>query len=292
VRLFVNYTLDGITSGMVYALVALGLVLIWRSTRVLNFAQGAMAMFTTFIAYSLLQHSLGYWGAAAIALVAAFVLGALTERLLIRPVEGRGPIDAVIVAIGFLIVLESVAGVIWGVSPRSFPAPFTQVGYVVGGKGIALSPFDVFVVVSVLVVLGLMLVLFRYTAVGLRMRASAFAPEVARLLGVRVKRMLTLGWALAAVAGAIAGLFVAPSVFLSPYYMDAVLIYGFAAAVLGGLESPVGALVGGLVTGIVLSYTGGYIGASYESTAALVLVVLVLMVRPTGLFSRVQPRRV
>lgn len=291
-RLFVNYTLNGISSGMIYAAVALGLVLIWRSTRILNFAQGGMAMITTYVAATVLEHSVGYWGAFVVALVAGLLLGAAAERVLIRPVEGRSPIDAVIVAIGFLIFLEALAGAIWGSNLRAFPAPFRQVGYVIGGHALAFTPFDLFVVAAVLVLMGLMLVLFRYTAVGLRMRASAFSPEVARLLGVRVNQMLTLGWALAAMAGALAGLFVAPAVFLSPNYMDSILIFGFTAAIVGGLESPVGSLVGGLITGLALSYVGGYIDSSFEPTGALVLLVVVLMVRPSGLFSRAQPRRV
>lgn len=291
-RLFIDDTLSGVSAGMIYAAVALGLVLIWRSTRILNFAQGGMAMITTYIASALLERSVGYWAAFAVALVAGLVLGAATERMLIRPVEGRSPVDAVIVAIGFLIFLEALAGAIWGASPRGFPAPFSQVDYIVGGRAIAFTPFDVFIVLAVMALMALMLVLFRYTEVGLRMRASAFAPEVARLLGVRVNRMLTLGWALAAMAGALAGLFVAPAVFLSPNYMDSILIYGFTAAIVGGLESPFGSLVGGLVTGLAISYVGGYLGSSFEGAGALGLLVVVLMVRPSGLFSRVQARRI
>jgi len=224
--------------------------------------------------------------------VAGLALGAATERVLIRPVEGRNPIDAVIVAIGFLIFLEAVAGAVWGSSPRGFPVPFSRLGYTVAGHSIEFTPFDLFIVVAVLVLMGLLLVLFRFTGLGLGMRAAAFAPEVARLLGVRVNRMLTLGWALAAMAGALAGLFVAPEIFLTPTYMDSILIYGFTAAIVGGLESPFGSLVGGLGTGLALSYVGGYLGPSFQAAGALALIVVVLMLRPTGLFTRVQPRRV
>ncbi|HEV2362495.1 MAG TPA: branched-chain amino acid ABC transporter permease [Acidimicrobiales bacterium] len=289
---FVTNTLTGLTSGMIYAAVALGLVLIWRSTHILNFAQGGMAMLSTYVAMTLLEHSLGYWEAFPLALVAGFAIGAITERALIRPVEHRSPIDAVMIAIGFLILVEAGAGAIWGSSPRAFPTSFANVGYVVGGRAIAFTPFDLFIVGSVLGLMLLMLGLFRLTAVGLRMRASAFAPEVARLLGVRVNRVLTLGWALASMAGALAGLFVAPTVFLSPNYMDSILIYGFTAAIVGGLESPVGSLVGGLATGLALSYVGGYMNPSFQATGALVLVAVVLMVRPSGLFARAQERRV
>ena len=291
-RLFLNYTLSGVSSGMIYSAVALGLVLIWRSTRILNFAQGGMAMITTYVASTLLEHSVGYWAAFAVALIAGFVLGTSTERLLIRPVEGRSPVDAVIVAVGFLIFLEALAGAIWGSTLRGFPAAFSQVDYIVGGRAVQFTPFDLFIVLGVLAVMGLMLLLFRFTEVGLRMRAAAFAPEVARLLGVRVNRMLTLGWGLAAMAGALAGLFVAPAVFLSPNYMDSILIYGFTAAIVGGLESPFGSLVGGLITGLAISYVGNYLGSSFEGAGALALLVVVLMARPTGLFTRVQARRV
>ncbi|MGD0082443.1 MAG: branched-chain amino acid ABC transporter permease [Acidimicrobiales bacterium] len=291
-RLFVNYTLVGVTQGLVYAAVALALVLAWRSTRILNFAQGAMAMITTYIAATLLEHSVGYWEAFIAAIAAGLVIGAVTERLVIRPVEARNPLNAVIVAIGVLIFLEALAAAIWGSVERGFPAPFSLVGYRVGGHGIELAPFDVFVIVAVLVMMALLLALFRFTALGLRMRASAFSPEVAGMLGVRVKRLLTLGWALAAAAGALAGLFVAPSVFLYPQNMDSVLIFGFTAAIIGGLESPLGALAGGLVSGLAWSYVGGYIGPSFQASGAVALLVVVLMVRPSGLFSSPQARRV
>ncbi len=291
-RLFVNYTLNGITEGMIGAAVALGLVLVWRSTRVLNFAQGAMAMITTYIADAALEHQVGYWAAFVVALAAGFVIGGLVERVVIRPVENRNALDAVIVAIGVLIFIEALAGGIWGSSQRGFPSPFSQIGFRVGGQGIELDPFDVFTIAAVLGLMLLLLLGFRKTSVGLRMRAAAFAPEVAGLLGVRVKRMFTLGWALAAAAGSLAGLFVAPRVFLSPSNMDTVLIYGFTAAIIGGLESPLGALVGGLVSGLALSYVGGYLGSSFQPIGAVGLLVVVLMVRPAGLFSSAEQRRV
>ncbi len=291
-RLFVNYTLLGLTQGMIYAAVALALVLAWRSTRILNFAQGAMAMITTYVAETMLDRSIGYWLAFTVAVLAGLLLGGVTERVVIRPVESRSPLNAVIVAIGVLIFLEALAAAIWGSQQRGFPAPFSVVGYTVGGRGIEFSPFSLFTVLAVFLMMGLLLVLFRYTSLGLRMRASAFSPEVAGMLGVRVKRLLTLGWALATGVGALAGLFVAPSVFLSPGYMDSILIFGFTAAIIGGLDSPPGALVGGLVSGLVLSYVGGYVGSSFQAAGAVVLLVVVLMVRPSGLFSSSQPRRV
>jgi branched-chain amino acid transport system permease protein len=294
VRAFLDYTVNGLSIGMVYAAVALSLVLIWRSTRILNFATGSMAMFTTYIALSMLDHGYNYWIAFVVALASGFVLGAAIERTIIRPVENKPAINAVIVTLGLFILLEAIAGMIWGNSrTRSFQAPFSNIGYEVGGIHIAFAPFDLFIVASVAVTMVLLLLLFRATSLGLRMRAAAFEPTIARLQGVRVSRMLTLGWAFAGMAGSLAGVLVAPRILpLSPNYMDDVIVYGFAAAVLGGLDSPIGALIGGLVIGLARKYVGGYLGSTYEVVGALVILVAVLMVRPQGLFSRVTPRRV
>jgi branched-chain amino acid transport system permease protein len=292
VNLFVDLTLNGFTYGVIYAAVALGLVLIWRATRVVNFAQGALATLTTYIAVTLLDRSLNYWVAFVLALVAGLVIGALTERIFIRPLYGRSELNPVVVSIGLLILVESVAGAIWGSTDRGFQPAFSQLGLVVGRTRLDFSRFDVFTLVAVVVLMGLMLVLFRWTSLGLRMRASAFAPEVARLLGVRVGRILTVGWALATLAGALAGILVAPKVFLSPNMMDPILVYGFAAAVLGGLDSPLGALVGGIVTGLAISYVGGYLGSSMETVGAAVLLIAALSLRPEGIFSRPKARRV
>jgi branched-chain amino acid transport system permease protein len=290
VSLFVNITLDGITEGMIFAALALAIVLIFRATKIINFAQGAMAMITTFIASSLLDKGLGYWWTFLVALAIGFVLGALVERVLIRPLEGKPELNPVIVTIGLLIVLEGVAGAIYGNSSRGFPAAFSQRGLVVGHTRVAFSHFDVFVLVAVILLMGANFVLFKSTTLGLRMRASAFAREVSRLLGVRVGRLLTLGWALAGVAGSLAGLLTAPTSSFGPYFMDLNLVYAFTAAVIGGLESPVGALVGGLITGLCISYVGGYLGSGLEPLGALVLLMVTLMARPQGIFSRPSAR--
>jgi branched-chain amino acid transport system permease protein len=294
VRQFVDYTLNGVSVGMVYAAVALSLVLIWRSTRILNFAAGSMAMVTSYVALSLLDRNANYWLALVAALASGFVLGAVVERLIIRHVENKPPINAVIVTLGLFIFLEAVAGMIWGNSrSRSFPAHFSGVGFKIGGTHVAFAPFDAFVVASVTVVMVALLVLFRYTSLGLRMRAAAFEPVVSRLQGVRVSRMLTLGWALASMAGSLAGVLVAPRILpLSPGYLEDVLVYGFTAAVLGGLDSPLGALIGGLAIGLTRTYVSGYIGTSYEVVGALAILIVVLMIRPEGLFSRVAARKV
>ena len=289
---FVDITLNGITYGMVYAAVAMALVLIWRATRVVNFAQGAMAMFSTYVAVTAIEHGANYPEALLVALAFGFISGAAVERVLVRPVENKPPLNAVIVTLGLLILVEAGAAMIWGDSVRSYPAHFSRTGIKLGSERVALSPFDLYVIAAVLAVMVLLVVLFRFTSLGLRMRASAFEPEVARLLGVRVGRMLTLGWALAAVVGALAGVLVAPKVFLDPNNMDNVLVYAFTAAIVGGLDSPIGALVGGLGMGLGLSYVGGYLGYSLETVGAFVILIGVLMVRPEGIFTTTTPRRV
>ncbi len=293
-RQFVDYTLNGLSIGMVYAAMALSLVLIWRATRILHFGAGAMAMLTTYVGLSLIDRGYGYWEAFAAALLSGLALGAVVERVLIRPVERKPPINAVIVTLGLFVLLEAVTGMIWGASrSRSYPAHFSGTGYRLGNTRVAFAPFDTFTVVAVGLTMLLLVVLFRFTALGLKMRASAFEPVVARLQGVRVNRMLTLGWALAAMAGSLAGVLIAPKILpISPNFMDDVLVYGFSAAVLGGLDSPAGALIGGLAIGLTRKYVGGYIGSTFEVEGALVILIGALMFRPQGLFSRVAERRV
>jgi branched-chain amino acid transport system permease protein len=289
---FIDFTLNGISTGAVYSAVALALVLIWRATRIVNFAQGAMLMITTFIAYAVIHATGSYWLGFFVALLSGLVFGAVVERLLIRPVEGGPPLNAVVVTLGLYTLLVAIAGMIWGNTPKSFPTAFSIRGYDVGGTRLLFAPNDTF---TVLVVIGVALalgLLFRRTPIGLQMRAAAFMPEVARLQGVRVGRMLTLGWALAAVAGALAGVLIAPSVFLGPNQFDPILITGFVAAVLGGLDSPPGAVIGGLVIGLALSYVSGYEGSALAPLAAFVILIVVLLLRPTGLFSATRERRV
>jgi branched-chain amino acid transport system permease protein len=289
---FIDLTLNGISTGAIYALVALALVLTWRATRIVNFAQGGMLMITTFIASSVIASSGSYWLGFAVALICGLVLGAVVERGLMRKVEGGPPLNAVIVALGLLILLQALAGMIWGNTPRSFPPAFSIRGYDVGGTRVLFAPNNTFTVLVVVAAAVGLAALFRGTALGLKMRAAAFQPEVARMLGVRVGHMFTLGWALAALVGSLAGLLVAPEVFVGPNQFDPILIFGFTAAVLGGLDSPVGAVVGGVLLGLALSYVSGYEGSSLVTLAALVILIAVLMIRPGGLFSSTQERRV
>jgi branched-chain amino acid transport system permease protein len=291
-HLFAIYTVDGIVNGMIYAAVALALVMIWRATRIVNYAQGAMAMFTTYIALVVIQHGVPYWFAFAIALAAGLVLGAVTERVLVRPVESRSPLNAVILTLGVLILLEAVAPMLFGGQTQSFPAPVSNIDILVGKTDLYFSPFALLTVGAVLLMMLVFYIVFQRTTLGLRMRAAAFNPEIARILGIRVGRMLTLGWGLAALLGALAGMLTAPAIFLYPTNMDEVLVFGFTGAIIGGLDSPVGAVVGALSVGLVLSYVSGYIGADLAPLGGLVILIAVLMVRPQGLFTFGRQRQV
>jgi branched-chain amino acid transport system permease protein len=289
---FLQFTLSGISFGMIYAAIALSLVLIWRGTRLLNFAQGGMAMLTTYVAIEVIYKTHSYWAGFVVALAAGLVLGAASELTVIRPTVGKPELNAVIVTIGLLIFLEGLAGILFGGQYRSFPTAFSITGLRVGGTPLGVSRFDVFVVAAVLVTTLVLAVVFRYTTAGLRMRAAAFNATIARLSGIRVARVLTVGWALAGLLGALAGVLVTPSTFLYPNSMDAIFVLGFTAAVIGGLDSPAGAVVGGLLLGVGLSYVGGYIGSNVTTLFALGILVLVLMVRPNGLFAGARMRRV
>jgi branched-chain amino acid transport system permease protein len=289
---FVEFGLGGIGAGMVYAAIALSLVLIWRGTRVLNYSQGGMAMFTTYVAYVVIRHTGSYWLGFAVALASGLVLGAILERTVIRPTVGKPPLNSVIVTIGLLILLEGLAGMIYGGQYRSFAPAYSVKGLRVGNFALGISPADVFTAAAVLAAALALALVFRYTSVGLRLRATAFSPAVSRLLGVRIGRVLTLGWALAGLFGALAGVLVTPTTFLYPNSMDSVFVLGFTAAVIGGLDSAVGAVLGGLLLGIVLSYAGGYLGSDLVLIYGLVALALVLMVRPSGLLAAGTGRRV
>ncbi|AMY17957.1 branched-chain amino acid ABC transporter permease [Rhodococcus kroppenstedtii] len=284
--------INGITNGMIYAAFALALVLIWRSTRIVNFAQAPMAMITTYVALTVIDAGYSYWIGFGVALLSGLLLGALVERLIIRYVDSASHINPVILTLGLFIVIHAVAALVFGNQFRSFPAPFGLDGQRIGSVDVALTGNDVYTVVAVLVVLAALVALFRFTDLGLTMRASAFSQEVSRLLGVRVGRMLTLGWALAAAVGSVAGLLIAGGSLVHPGYMDSVVVFGFVAAVLGGLDSPVGAVVGGLLMGVGLSAVSGYVGQDLVSFAALVILIVVLLLRPNGLFAAASARRV
>lgn len=289
---FTNTALAGLVLGMIFAAFALALVLIWRSTRILNFAQAPMAVLTTYIALVMIEDGRPYWLAFAVALLAGLVLGAVLERVVIRPVEGKPDINAVILTLGLFIVFKSGAEVIFGTKLRTYPPTFGIRGIEIGDTTIGITTSDFFTIGAVIATLVLLVALFRFTDLGLKMRAAANNQEVAGLLGVKVGAMLTLGWALAAVVGSLSGLLIAAGGLVQPSYMDSIVVFGFIAAVIGGLESPAGAVVGGLLLGFSLSFVSGYLSAQLVALVALGILMTVLTLRPGGLFTATQGRRV
>jgi branched-chain amino acid transport system permease protein len=284
-----HQVLSGLATGGIYASLALALVMIYQATHLVNFAQGELAMFATYLAWTLIEAGLPYWAAFVITVLCAFAAGVAIERLIVRPVENAPILAVVIVFIALLVILNSIAGWIWTYTIKPFPSPFPSQplfgnSYVssheLGSMGITLA------------VLLLLFGFFRYTPLGLAMRAAAQNPESSRLVGIRVGWMLALGWGLAAAIGAIAGMMVAPTVFLEPNMMGGILLYAFAGALLGGIDSPGGAVLGGFIVGVLENVVGAYVGTELKLTLALVVIVGVLVVRPSGLFGRVHVTRV
>jgi branched-chain amino acid transport system permease protein len=296
---FAQQVVSGLASGSIYALLALAVVIIYRSTGVVNFAQGEMATFTTFTAWTLVEHGLPYWGAFALTVLIAFASGVALERIVVRPVEGGPVLTVVILTIGLFIMLGGLSNWIWKAEVRSFPPsrPFPTSTWNLGG--VAISKQDLGILGVTLVLVLALYLLFRHTKLGLALRAAAINPSASRLVGIRVGWMLGLGWGLAAAIGAVAGLFAAAaSPPLEPNLMRPILIYAFAAAVLGGLASPVGAVVGGLLIGVVLNLIATYdthIHLELDGLRlpiAFALILAVLLVRPAGLLGRAAVRRV
>jgi branched-chain amino acid transport system permease protein len=284
----------GLSDGSIYGSLALALVLIYKATEVINFAQGEMAMFTTYIAWALMGHGSTFeWWAFFATLGIAFIGGAALQQTVIRPLERASVLTAVMATIALLVILNGLAAWIWSPQLQFFPSPFPTSSWVIGGVHISKQDVGTFgVVMACVVVLWLF---FRFTKLGLAMRAGALNPDAARLMGVRTSWLLALGWGFAAALGAVSGMMVAPTVFLTPNMMQAVLIYAFAAAVLGGLESPVGAIAGGLTLGVLLNMLGQYVHpvtVELRLPVALGILLVVLLIKPAGLFGRVVVRRV
>jgi len=290
--IFAQQTVAGLAQGAIFASLALALVLIYRATEVINFAQGEMAMATTYFAYQLTLWGLTYWAAFFLALVMGFFLGLVIQVVAIRPVQ-HSVIAVVIVTVGLFVLIDGLVTWKWGADLKFMPAPFGNQVYHVGS--VAFSRQDLGTLVVVIATVLILWVLFRFTKLGLAMRAAALRPASASLVGVRVNWMLAIGWGLAAVVGAVAGLMTEPTVFLQPTMMQAVLLYAFAAAVLGGLESPAGAVVGGLALGVFLNLVGQYVGfatSELRLPIAFAVLLVVLLIKPQGLFGRKQVRRV
>ncbi len=282
---FVQVIVDGWATGSLYAALAVAVVLIYRSTGIVNFAQGELAMFSTFIAWGLLEAGVPLGLAILATLAISFVGGMLIERVIIRPVEGGEVLTLVIVTLGLYILINSLAGWIWGFGNRSFPSLFGDSQLDVAGVGI---PVESIGIVAVLIgVVGLLFVIFQRTKIGLAMRAVSLNPDSSRLVGISVGRTLMIGWGIAALVGALAGVLLAPRLFLDVNLMGGVLIYSFAAATLGGFDSPLGAVIGGWIIGVAENLAGTYvdfIGADLKILVPLVAILVVLLFRPTGLF--------
>jgi len=282
-------TFSGLAAGSVYASLALALVMIYRATHLVNFAQGEMAMFSTYIAWTLVNTGLPFWAAFAITLVVSFLGGMTIERIVIRPVESAPVLSAVVVTIGLLLIFNATAGWLFTYEVQDFPSPFPDRPVF----GALMTTRDLGVIGVTLAMLILLFAFFRFTSTGLAMRAAAQNPQSARLCGIRVGRMLAIGWGLAAAIGATAGIMVAPVLFLDPNMMSGVLLYAFTGALLGGITSPVGAVVGGLIVGVTENLVGTYlIPSQLKLTVALGLIIVVLVFKPNGLFGTAIVRRV
>ena len=287
---FLHQVFAGLATGGIYASLALALVMIYQTTHLVNFAQGEMAMFSTYLAWTMIDAGVPYWATFSITLLAAFVLGAAIERFVIRPVENAPVLTVVVVFIALLLILNSVAGWLWSYTIKNFPSPFPATP--VFGQTLV-SAHELGAIGVTLIVLVLLYAFFRWTPLGLAMRAVAQNPSSSRLVGIRVGTMLALGWGLAGAIGAVAGMMIAPIVYLEPNMMGGILLYAFAAALLGGIDSPAGAVLGGFVVGVLENLLGAYvIGNELKFSVALTLIVGVLLVRPTGLFGSRQVTRV
>jgi len=287
---FLHQVFAGLATGGIYASLALALVMIYQATHLVNFAQGEMAMFCTYIAWTLMNAGMGYWPAFLLTIAFGFALGVAIERLVIRPVRHAPVLSTVVVFIALLVILNSVTGWIYSYTIKPFPSPFPASSFL-GNR--FMSPHELGSIGITFIVLALLYAFFRFTPLGLAMRAAAQNPESSRLVGIRVGWMLALGWGLASAIGAIAGMMIAPIVYLDPNMMGGILLYAFAAALLGGIDSPGGAVLGGFAMGVLENLLGAFvIGHELKLGVALVLIVGVLVVRPSGFFGKVHVTRV
>ena len=283
--LLLHQILAGLATGGIYACMALAVVMIYQAIDHFNFAQGEMAMFSTFIAWQLITWGMPYWAAFFLTIAISFAGGVLVERIVFKPIQNAPVLSHVVVFIALFSIFNSLAGFFWEFTIKVFPSPFPEWLHI----GTFIGAHQTGMVLVTLVLLGLLYAFFRFTSVGLAMRAAAQNPESARLVGVRVGWMVALGWGMASAIGAVAGMMIAPVVFLEPNMMLGILLYGFAGAVVGGLNSPGGAVIGGFAVGVVENIAGTFIpyfGSELRLTIALILIVGVLMVRPSGLFGR------
>jgi len=293
----INTLIAGVSIGAIYSLIAFALILVWRSTRVVNFAQAGQAACSTYVGLSIEKAAGNYWLALICAILAGVIVGAFVEVVVVRFIVKRATSAAtatvapVIAMLGLLGIFQGVMGLIWGGEYQPYPTAFSREGISIAGNQIPFSQFDLFVLLTVVVAMSISALVFQRTSLGLSMRAAAFAPEVTRLSGIRVSRIRTLGWAFAGGAGGLAGVLVAPTTFIAPNSFDLLLVFGFTAAVIGGLDSLIGGVLGGLALGIGLSVVTGYLGGSYTFMTAFVLLIVILLVRPQGILGARGARR-
>ena len=294
---FITAILTSLTTGSIYALMSTALVLVWRSTRVINFAQAGQAVLTTYIGYEVIVRSGSYWVGLIMAIVAGAVIGAAIDRFFMRPIFKRittGPIvmiAPVVATLGLLGIVQAIIGFKWGLTYQTIAAPVSTDGYRIFGSVIAFSPFNLMVLVCVTITMLLLTLLFQKTNLGLALRASAHSPEIAKLSGIKVDGIRTLGWALAGAAGGLAGMLFVPSTYLYPNAMDVLLVFGFIAAVIGGLDSLFGAVAGAMVLGFAINFTTSYVSSRLVFPTAFIILILVLLIKPAGIFSNKKDRR-
>jgi len=288
---FITAVLTSLSSGAIYALMSLSLVLVWRSTRVVNFAQAGQAVLTTYIGYAVIQKTGSYWIALIVAVISGALIGAIIDRFFMRPIFKRvtsGPIvmiAPVVATLGLLGIIQAIIGFIWGLTNQSIETPVSNAGLNINGTVVAFSLYNLLVLVIVTLVMILLTLLFQKTNIGLALRASAYSPEIAKLSGIKVDAVRTLGWAISGAASGLAGMLYIPNTYLYPNAMDVLLVFGFIAAVIGGLDSMAGAVAGAMVLGFAINFSTTYISTTLVFPTAFVVLILVLLVKPSGLFA-------
>jgi len=288
---FVTAILTSLSSGAIYALMSLSLVLVWRSTRVVNFAQAGQAVLTTYIGYAVIQKTGSYWIALVVAVISGALIGAIIDRFFMRPIFKRvttGPIvmiAPVVATLGLLGIIQAIIGFIWGLTNQSIEPPVSNAGLNINGTVVAFSLYNLLVLVIITVVMILLTLLFQKTNIGLALRASAYSPEIAKLSGIKVDAVRTLGWAISGAASGLAGMLYIPNNYLYPNAMDVLLVFGFIAAVIGGLDSMAGAVAGAMVLGFAINFSTTYISTTLVFPTAFLVLILVLLVKPSGLFA-------
>jgi branched-chain amino acid transport system permease protein len=294
---FVTAILTSLSTGAIYALMSTALVLVWRSTRVINFAQAGQAVLTTYIGYEITTRSGSYWIGFIAAVLSGALIGAGIDRFFMRPIFKRvksGPIvmiAPVVATLGLLGIIHAIVGFIWGLNYLTIAAPVSTEGIKVFGSVIAFSPFNLMILISVTLSMILLTILFQKTNLGLALRASAYSPEIAKLSGIKVEAIRTIGWALAGAAGGLAGMLYVPGSYLYPNSMEVLLVFGFIAAVIGGLDSLFGAVAGAMILGFAINFSTTYISYKLVFPTAFVILILVLLIKPGGVFSSKKGRK-